>query len=493
MHLKRLRSARAVGFSSRTIWQQAETPVSWKYLQHKSSFLIASLALIAFVAGNMLGKNGWEVFWKSVMGKFDDSLIAYEGTVSPVAEVADFTCWARFGGGSYDHTWRQVPEECRISLPRYAVNSDGEPSDPVYSVGYMGDYQGREGHGSHPGIDIRIPVGTPVRAVMNGVVTAVGNNSGGYGKFVVLRHPNVPDPNNPKALTTLYSAYAHLSAQLVNEGDIVHMGDELGLSGRTGNVSGPHLHFQIDRETSLGGDETPFHPYWPFSGAEARSAGLNFTEAVNIGVNQNQGYDYTIHPLQYTQAAFAPIVIARKANDDVVARVTTGKTTVVAMADPGEQPRTIAVRDNPRTVAVNSLKTRATQARQDRMHRRLAMQRFAPKPVRVSSASSSVPKSNDAVQVAIRHDGVFTPGEWTTVRFTLLDTEGNPTQGAGLHEPLYLRTAFGYAQFDPPVLTSANFSNGEATVRVLPQGMQTVVIDVKPFNILSAPLKYAGR
>lgn len=79
------------------------------------------------------------------------------------------------------------------------------------------------------------------------------------------------------------------------------------------------------------------------------------------------------------------------------------------------------------------------------------------------------------------------------MRVTLLDAAGNRTSAAGLQGSLYMRTAFGIAEFDPPVLAAEDFRDGEAMVKVLPRGTQTVVIDIKPFNALSKPLKYAGR
>jgi len=57
--------------------------------------------------------------------------------------------------------------------------------------------------------------------------------------------------------------------QLVQEGDII------GQTGSTGNSIGEHLHFQIDRSEAL------FHPYWPFTFAQANTAGLGFFDAIN--------------------------------------------------------------------------------------------------------------------------------------------------------------------------------------------------------------------
>lgn len=501
MRVSRLRSARSVGFVSTALYRRAEQPVTARYLRHTSSFLIATFALVAFVGGNMMGMHGWHVFWKSVLGKVDDSLIVYTGTVAPVDLAPDYDRWSEYGGSAEDHQFRQVPRDLLVPLPRYGVDATGMPTSAIYSVGYMGSYDGHEGAGSHPGIDIRLPPGTPVVAVMNGIVETVDTNAGGYGKYVVLRHPNVPDPDNPKQTTTLYSAYAHLSAQLVTVGQIVDKDEPLGLSGQTGNASGPHLHFQIDREVSLNGEIVPFHPYWPFNDADMRSSRLSFNGAVNNGLGQSNAYAFTVHPMRYVQDNFPSTAIVR---------ATTGTKHIVAMADPNERPRAAS------SSSVN-IAQRLAAARNSRLQQRVAERSSV---VRVSSSStssssSSLPSSSSAPVVAVAsvtpprstasasqqhvagisidHNGKFESRAWTEVRFTLLDAAGNRASGGTLQGSLYLRTAFGIADFDPPVLTAQDFHDGVAVAKILPRGTQTVVIDVKPFNALSKPLKYAGR
>lgn len=103
-------------------------------------------------------------------------------------------------------------------------------------------------------------------------------NKATEGNYIVLRHDNVSDPENPALITTLYSCYLHLSAYSVTVGQLVQEGDIIGQTGNTGNSSGEHLHFQLDRKEAL------FHPYWPFSFAQANAAGLGFFEAVNKGL-----------------------------------------------------------------------------------------------------------------------------------------------------------------------------------------------------------------
>lgn len=67
----------------------------------------------------------------------------------------------------------------------------------------------------------------------------------------------------------------------------------IGRVGITGITTTPHLHLQIDTA------EAPFHPYWHFSSAEARSAKLSFFEAINVGLNKDKAEKYSIHPMHF--------------------------------------------------------------------------------------------------------------------------------------------------------------------------------------------------
>ena len=85
----------------------------------------------------------------------------------------------------------------------------------------------------HSGIDIASPIGTPVKAPADGEVIYDGWLRG-YGRVVVLNHG--------RGFSTLY---AHLSASLVKEGQEVKAGAVIARVGKTGNVTGPHLHFEV--------------------------------------------------------------------------------------------------------------------------------------------------------------------------------------------------------------------------------------------------------
>ncbi|MFD3570332.1 LysM peptidoglycan-binding domain-containing M23 family metallopeptidase [Streptomyces sp. NPDC058667] len=99
--------------------------------------------------------------------------------------------------------------------------------------------------GYHTGVDFIASSGTTVRAVGAGTVVSAGW-SGAYGNEVVIQHADGS-----------YSQYAHLSSLSVSSGQSVSGGQQIGLSGSTGNSTGPHLHFEIRTSPSYGSDIDP--------------------------------------------------------------------------------------------------------------------------------------------------------------------------------------------------------------------------------------------
>ncbi|MEU4066923.1 M23 family metallopeptidase [Streptomyces wedmorensis] len=102
----------------------------------------------------------------------------------------------------------------------------------------------------HSGQDFAVPVGTPVKAAGAGTVVKAGPNGGGdgpaYGNAIVVKHAN-----------GTYSQYAHLSKIKVHVGQKVGAGQQIALSGNTGNSSGPHLHFEIRTTPNYGSAVNP--------------------------------------------------------------------------------------------------------------------------------------------------------------------------------------------------------------------------------------------
>ncbi|MFI8261710.1 peptidoglycan DD-metalloendopeptidase family protein [Streptomyces sp. NPDC085665] len=99
--------------------------------------------------------------------------------------------------------------------------------------------------GYHTGVDFIASSGTTVRSVGAGTVVSAGWG-GAYGNEVVIRHADGK-----------YSQYGHLSQLSVSVGQSVTGGQTIGLSGSTGNSTGPHLHFEIRTGPSYGSDIDP--------------------------------------------------------------------------------------------------------------------------------------------------------------------------------------------------------------------------------------------
>ena len=105
-------------------------------------------------------------------------------------------------------------------------------ANPVIGTGYgvSGRYWSS---GYHTGLDFRASSGTAVYSIGDGQVFDTGYNSA-YGNYVEIYHGN-----------NVYSFYAHASRVQVSAGQKVTKGQQIMLSGATGNVTGPHLHFEI--------------------------------------------------------------------------------------------------------------------------------------------------------------------------------------------------------------------------------------------------------
>ncbi|MFE6101940.1 peptidoglycan DD-metalloendopeptidase family protein [Streptomyces laurentii] len=99
--------------------------------------------------------------------------------------------------------------------------------------------------GYHTGVDFTAATGTTVRAVGPGTVYSAGWG-GSYGNQVVIKHAD-----------GTYSQYGHLSSVSVSAGQTVTGGQQIGLSGATGNVTGPHLHFEMRTGPDYGSDIDP--------------------------------------------------------------------------------------------------------------------------------------------------------------------------------------------------------------------------------------------
>ncbi|MFD7609838.1 M23 family metallopeptidase [Streptomyces sp. NPDC059828] len=123
----------------------------------------------------------------------------------------------------------------------------------TYNLPVAGSYVSTDYHsggaiwssGSHTGIDFHASSGSKVVAVGTGTVVEAGWG-GAYGNNVVI-----------KMNDGTYTQYGHLSSISVSVGERVTPGQQLGLSGSTGNTTGPHLHFEARTSPEYGSDIDP--------------------------------------------------------------------------------------------------------------------------------------------------------------------------------------------------------------------------------------------
>ena len=99
----------------------------------------------------------------------------------------------------------------------------GGRSDPITGAGKM-----------HTGMDFACPPGNPVYATGDGTVTLVESDFYGYGNHIEIDHGFGYE-----------SRYSHLEAMYVFPGQKVRRGDCIATSGRSGRVTGPHLHYEV--------------------------------------------------------------------------------------------------------------------------------------------------------------------------------------------------------------------------------------------------------
>jgi len=172
----------------------------------------------------------------AVIASADAFLTGEAGTILAEAQtlIEKLSREVRFQQTSYREITRkfEVNKELFAHMPAvkpmagyYSINGFGMRIHPVLRVYRM-----------HPGVDIINDVGTKVYAAGDGVVKFAGRTSGGYGIMIQISHGF--------GFTTLY---AHLSDVSVRVGQKVSRGELIGLSGRSGLVSGPHLHYEVRR------------------------------------------------------------------------------------------------------------------------------------------------------------------------------------------------------------------------------------------------------
>ncbi|KJY43835.1 peptidase [Streptomyces sp. NRRL B-1568] len=140
---------------------------------------------------------------------------------------------------------RAAKERAARDEERKRLNTFVMPIEGSYvSTGYKAS-SSLWSSGSHTGVDFHAETGTSVHAVGAGTIVEAGWG-GAYGNNVVIQMSD-----------GTFTQYGHLSSIDVSVGQAVTPGQQIGLSGATGNVTGPHLHFEARTTAQYGSDIDP--------------------------------------------------------------------------------------------------------------------------------------------------------------------------------------------------------------------------------------------
>ncbi len=190
-----------------------------KRLKNLLMISLSSLAVLPVMGQDLLANQApIDRKMKSVDVEMLNHLVEIEEYDSPADELYDD--WDNV----YAHRETALPDSFRIDLRGFHMPT---PSRVVTSN--FGARWGRQ----HKGLDIKVYTGDTIRSAFDGKVRVVKYERRGYGKYVVIRHPN-----------GLETIYGHMSKQLVKENEEVKAGDPIGLGGNTGRSFGSHLHFE---------------------------------------------------------------------------------------------------------------------------------------------------------------------------------------------------------------------------------------------------------
>lgn len=154
---------------------------------------------------------------------FINKAILFEQYEFPEAFDNYWDEWSETSVDPYKIPFAQFPDSFTVDVSNYYPPIESRITSP------FGPRWGR----LHAGMDFSLKKGDTIRAAFDGKVRIRKMNKGGYGYYLVVRHPN-----------GLETVYGHLSKFLVELGDHVDAGEPIALGGNTGRSTGPHLHFE---------------------------------------------------------------------------------------------------------------------------------------------------------------------------------------------------------------------------------------------------------
>ncbi|MET7452381.1 M23 family metallopeptidase [Streptomyces sp. NPDC005574] len=177
--------------------------------------------------------------------KIDAQAVAQQQAAEDTARREAAEAAARKEAAAAAERAHEAKQRAAREAERKRLNTFVLPVTGSYvSTGYQAS-SGLWASGSHTGIDFHAASGTSVHAVGSGTVVEAGWG-GSYGNNVVI-----------KMIDGTYTQYGHLSSIGVSVGQTVTPGQQIGLSGATGNATGPHLHFEARTTAEYGSDMDP--------------------------------------------------------------------------------------------------------------------------------------------------------------------------------------------------------------------------------------------
>ncbi|MER7562445.1 M23 family metallopeptidase [Streptomyces sp. NPDC048523] len=216
--------------------------------------VIGTIAAPAFAADNSVEQTGLMPV-VSVGESLADQLDAQAEAQAQAAAQKKAAAEAKRKAEARAKEIREAKERAAREAERKRLNRFVAPISGSYvSTGYKSGGS-LWSSGSHTGVDFHAASGTSVHAVGRGTVVETGWG-GSYGNQIVIRMAD-----------GTYTQYGHLSSIGVSAGQSVTPGQQIGLSGATGNVTGPHLHFEARTTPEYGSDIDPV--------AYLRSHGVN--------------------------------------------------------------------------------------------------------------------------------------------------------------------------------------------------------------------------
>ena len=237
-------------------------PVTQKSAEKTAAKKTSTVHTYSVRAGDYLSKiadeqnvsGGWKKLYadnRSAIG--DDPSLIHPGLKLSIGKKARTSTTKTESSSSSKAKKAEKTESKSSSKSTAATQSSNTTSSSGYTLPVTGATIGTGyrvagsmwSSGYHTGVDFVVPTGTSLKAVGAGTVVSAGWG-GAYGNQVVI-----------KLNDGYYAQYAHLSQLSVSAGQTVTEGQQIGLSGATGNVTGPHLHFEIRTTPDYGSDVDP--------------------------------------------------------------------------------------------------------------------------------------------------------------------------------------------------------------------------------------------